>query len=82
MDDVRSELLKRVKDPADVPKFERIYRLIDRRLRKLGDKADIAVTSTVTMQAWREVFGVEWPKTKPAPKGKAARRAAPAGAAQ
>ena len=75
MDDQRSELLKRVKDPADVPKFERLFRLIDRRLRKRGETATMDETSAVTMQAWREVFGAEWPETKPALKGKAARRA-------
>lgn len=74
-----AELLKRVKDPADVPKFQRLYRKIDRRLTKLGPTAGIAETSRVTMQAWREVFGSEWPGTQrpdPAPRRRPAAQAA------
>ena len=30
--DIHSELVRRVKDPADIPKFERFYAMIDKRL--------------------------------------------------
>ena len=64
-DAVRDQLLSRINDPAELPKFERLYKLVNRRLDKMDiAKGDVHAVFEVTTTYWKRVFGVEWPKTK------------------
>lgn len=62
---VRADLRQRVKDPADLPKFERFYDLVDKRLAKKTIPAgDVFATLDIIRPVWKSVFGFEWPKTR------------------
>ena len=64
-DTIRAELLSRIKDPADLPKFEKLYKLVNRRLARMTiAEGDVHAVFEVTTTYWKRVFGVEWPKTK------------------
>lgn len=64
MDAVPEELRKRISDPADLPKFDRFYRLFVRRMDKLGPDGGPSAMVVSTMKCWWKAFGAEWPETK------------------